>query len=77
MAKLQLLVENSFDGTSNKLTNYTKFLSSVVQEDGSFVYQDVKLKEFEASKGAIEKLFGDMIKRISSFVDVQFDCLMM
>ena len=76
MAKLQLLVENSFDGTSNKLTNYAKFLTSVVKEDGSVVYQDVKLKEFEASKGSVEKLFGDMIKRISSFVDGHFDCLM-
>ena len=69
MAKLQLLVENSFDQTSNKLTNYTKFLSSVKQIDESFGYQDVKLEEFEASKGAIEKCFGNMIKRISSSVD--------
>ena len=32
MAKLHLLVENSFDGTSSKLTNYNKFLSSVEQK---------------------------------------------
>ena len=58
----------SFDGTSNKLKNYNKFLSSVEQKYWNFVYQDVKLKESEASKGAIEKSFGDMIKRISSFI---------
>ena len=44
MAKLQLLVENSFDGTSKKLTNYTKFLSSVEEKDGKFVYQGIELK---------------------------------
>ena len=63
MIKLHLLVENSFDGT------YMKFLSTVEQKDGSFVYQDVKLKEFEASKGAIERSFGDMMKIISSSND--------
>ena len=74
-SELQLLVENSFGGISNKLTNYKKFLSSVEQKDGSFVYQDVKLEGFEASKGAIKKSFGDMIKIIYSFVDRQFDDL--
>lgn len=72
MEKLQLLVENSFDGTSKKLTNYTKFLSSVEQKNGKFVYQDVQLKGFEASKGAIETSFRDMIKKVSSSVDGQF-----
>ena len=68
-------MENSFAGTSNKLTNYKKFLSSIEQKNWSLVYQDVKLKEFEASKEAIEKSFGDMIKRIFSPVDGQFDDL--
>lgn len=60
MAKLRLLVENYFDATSNKLTNNTKFISSLEQKDGSFVYNNIKLKVFEASK-AVPPLMGSLM----------------
>lgn len=52
----------------NCSSNYTKFLWSVEQKDGSFVYHNVKLKEFEVSKGAMQESW-DMIKVICSSVD--------
>ena len=69
MSKLQLLVENAFEGSTKKLTNYTKFLSLVEQNDAGFVYQDIKLKDFESSKAALEKSFVDMVRKICSVVE--------
>ena len=54
MSKLQLLVENAFEGSTKKLTNYTKFLSLVEQNEAGIVYKDIKLKDFECSKAAME-----------------------
>ena len=41
MSKLQLLVENAFEGSTKKLTNYTKFLSLMEQNETYFVYRDI------------------------------------
>ena len=69
MSKLQLLVENAFEGSTKKLTNYSKFLSLVEQNETCFVYQDKKLKNFESSKAALEKPFVDMVGKICSSVE--------
>ena len=73
MSKLQLLVENAFEGSTKKPTNYTKFLSLVEQNETGFVYQDIKLKDFESSKAALEKLFVDMVRKICSAVESRFE----
>ena len=65
MSKLQLLVENAFEGSTKKLTNYTNFFSLVEQNETAFVYQDIKLKDFESSKAALEKSFIDMVRKIA------------
>ena len=75
MSKLQLLVENAFKGSTKKLTNYTKFFSLVEQNETGFVYQDIKLKDFAASKAALEKSFVDMIRKICSAVESRFEDL--
>ena len=64
MSKLQLLVENTFEGSTKKLTNKTKHLSLVEENETGFVYQDIKLKDFESSKAALGKLFVDMVRKI-------------
>ena len=69
MLKLQLLVENAFEGSTKKLTNYTKFISLVEQNETGFVYQDIKLKDFESSKAALKKLFVDMVRKICTAVE--------
>ena len=75
MSKLQLLIENAFEGSTKKLTNYTKFLSLVEQNETGFVYQDIKLKDFESSKAAMEKSLVDMVRKICSVVESRFDDL--
>ena len=75
MSKLQLLVENAFEGSTKKPTNYTKFLSLVEQNETGFVYQDIKLKDFESSKAALEKLFVDMVRKICTAVESRFEDL--
>ena len=75
MSKLQLLVENTFEGSTKKLTNYTKFLSLVEQNETGFVYQDIKLKDFESSKAALEKSFVEMVRKICSAVESRFEDL--
>ena len=75
MSKLQQLVENAFEGSTKKLTNYAKFLSLKEQNETDFVYQDIKLKDFESSKAALEKLFVDMVRKICSRVESRFEDL--
>ena len=72
-----MLVENVFEGSTKKLTNYTKFLSLVEQNETGFVYQDIMLKEFKSSKAALEKLFVDMVRKICSAVECRFEDLRM
>ena len=69
MPKLQLLVENTFEGSTKKLTNYTKFLSLVEQNETGFVYLDIKLKDFKSSKAALEKSFVDVVRKICSAIE--------
>ena len=71
--KMQLLVENVFLGSTKKLTNYTKFLSVVEQNETGFVCQDIKLKDFESCKAALEKSFVDMVRKICSAVESRFE----
>ena len=72
MSKLKLLVENTFEGSTKKLTNYIKFLSLVEQNETGFVYQDIKLKHFKSRKAALEK-FVDMVRNICSAVESRFE----
>ena len=73
MSKLQILVQNSIDGTSNHLTNYTKFLQNVTEnDDGDMMYQNIKLKEFENSKRSIETSFTEIVTNICHAVEDRF-----
>ena len=56
-------------------TNHTKFLSLVEQNETGSVYQDIKLKDTESSKAALEKLFVDMVRKICSVVKSRFEDL--
>ena len=69
MSKLQLLVENTFEGSTKKLTNYTKFLSLVEQNETGFVYLDIKLKDFKSSKAALEESFVDIVRKNCSAIE--------
>ena len=45
------------------------------QNETGFVYQDIKLKDFESSKAALEKSFVDMVRKICSAVESRFEDL--
>ena len=45
------------------------------QNETGFVYQDIKLKDFEYSKAALEKPFVDMVRKICSAVEIRFEDL--
>ena len=45
------------------------------QNETGFVYQDIKLKDFESSKAALEKLFVDMVRKICSAVKSRLEDL--
>lgn len=73
MTKLQFLVERSLDGRSSRLTNYTKFIQAVSEDDdGNKIYQNVKLREFPSSQRAQEESLDEMVTRICHSVEVRF-----
>ena len=65
MTKLQALVANSVAGTTNRLTNYTKFNEGVTEDaEGNMVYQHITLKEFHSTKSALEVSLGEVVANI-------------
>lgn len=76
MTNLKAIVENSLNGISRRLTNYTKFLQEVSEdEDGNKFYQDIKLKEFESRKRTVDESFSEMVAKIGHSVEERFSDL--
>ena len=74
MSELKILVENSIrDTAAGRLTTYTQFLQDVAEDsDGNEVSQSVKLKEFDGSKLAVERSFGEIVTKICESVKGRF-----
>mgnify|MGYP002804370980 CR=1 FL=1 len=73
MVKLKALVSSSLDGSSSRLTNYTKFIKEVSEDENeNKVYQHVKLKEFHSSKSALEGSLDEIITRLCRSVEERF-----
>ena len=73
MSKLQTLVLDSLDGSTRRLTNYTKFLGDLVRnEEGEVGYQSIQLKNFDASQVSLESSFADIVAKVSSSVEKRF-----
>ena len=73
MLKLAALVSSSLDGSSSRLTNYTKSIQEVSEDDDeNDVHQNVKLKEFHSSKSALERSLDEIITRICHSVEERF-----
>ena len=76
MAKLKILVDNSLEGATTRVTNYTKFLKEVSDNDeGKKIYQQIILKEFTTSKTALEKSYGGVIEKLCHAVEYRFNNL--
>ena len=73
MIKLNLLVENSLQGSTRRLTNYTNFLNNVCEDDsGNKTYQNIKLKQFDSSCESLKENYGHMVTKLYSCVEAWF-----
>ena len=70
MVKLKALVSISLDGSYCRLTNYTKFIQK--DENENQVYENVKRKEFDSSKSALESSLDEIITRFCRSVEERF-----
>ena len=75
MTKLSALLEESINQTTASLMNFTKFLKDVVEEDGTFTYQDVKLLNFNVSNESVRKSFNDIINDLTEKCNKRFSNL--
>ena len=65
MTKLSALLEQIIDKATTRLTNFTWSLKDIVEEDGNYTYQDVKLLNFNVSNGSFKKSFSDIINDLT------------
>ena len=72
---LSALLEQSVDQTATRLTNFTKFLKDIVEEDGTYTYQDVKLLNFNVSNETFKKLYSDIINDLTVKCNKRFENL--
>ena len=74
MAKLDILVKNSLEGSTQRLTNYTNFLQNVTEDDegNNTTYQGIDLKQFDSSCGSLKENYGDMVAKLSSCIEGRF-----
>ena len=59
------MLEQSIDLATSRLTSFTKFLKDIVEEDGTYTYQDVKLLNFNVSNESVKKSFSDFINDLT------------
>ena len=73
MTKLKILIGNSLDESSKRLTNFTKFLKEVtLTENGEYKYQDVTLQNYQASLNALWDNYKEFISKINESVERRF-----
>ena len=65
MTKLSALLDQIIDQATTRWTDFTKFLEDIVEEDGTYTYQDVKLLNFNISNESVKKLFSDIINDLT------------
>ena len=82
MTKLQMLIMNSLDSETSRLTYYKKCLNDIKknEEINEVRYQEIKLKRFEAAIENVPAHYEESITRISDtmtsrFKDVQTTCV--
>ena len=65
MTKLSALLDQIIDQATTRWTDFTKFLEDIVEEDGTYTYQDVKLLNFNISNESVKELFSDIINDLT------------
>ena len=69
------MLEQSIDLATSRLTSFTKFLKDIVEEDGTYAYQDVKLLNFNVSNESVKKSFSDFINDLTVKCNKRFENL--
>ena len=73
MTKLKVLVDNAIVGNTNRLTNYTKLMQEITEnEEGRKIYQGIRLKKYNSSNKALLASYSEIIDKLSSSVEERF-----
>ena len=81
MAKLQLLIEDSWDSPNSIMTTYKKFLRQIIEKESEndgkirYFYQDLKLKKFQISKNNVKENYTEAIRNITACMEEHFSNL--
>ena len=75
MTKLSALLKQIIDQATTRLNDFIKFLKDVVEQDGTYTYQDVKLLNFNISNESVKKLFSDIINDLTVKCNERFEIL--
>ena len=66
MAKFKILIDQSLDDNSQRLTHYTKLLKDMkLTENGDHIYQDLPLNRFDQGKSSDKHLYDEIITRLA------------
>ena len=73
ITKLKILIGNSLDESSKRLTNFAKFQKEVnLTGNGVFKYQDVTLQNYQASLNALSNNYKEFISKVNESVERRF-----
>ena len=75
MTKLSALLKQIIDQATTRLNDFIKFLKDVVEQGGTYTYQDVKLLNFNISNESVKKLFSDIINDLTVKCNERFEIL--
>ena len=76
MAKFKILIDQSLDDNSQRLTHYTKLLKDMeFTENGNHMYQDLPSNRFDQTKSSVKHSHDEIITHLALSVEKRFEDL--
>ena len=72
MTKLSALLQESIEKTTTHLTNFMKFQKEVTFKEGAYIYQNIKLLNYDVSNDSIIRSYDDIIKLLTDSTSKRF-----
>ena len=73
MAKLKILIDQSLDDSSQRLTHYIKLLKDMeLTENGYHMYQDFPLNRFDQAKSLVKQSYDEVIICLALSMEQRF-----
>ena len=73
ISKLKLIIDTSIENEENAtLTHHNHLLNEIKGTDGTYLYQDITIKNFIASKNAVDKGYSNTIVNIAENMESRF-----